>query len=165
MDHLARARWAVLGGDVEVSKPTPVEGPAGPGTVAWKVLDVRSTQSVEEAVMAALSLGFLRAVVNCAGILRPAHLADVTDEDIDELLSVNLGGMVRVCRAVVPHIESGGAIVNIGSLAAIRGGVREVPVYGASKAGVLGLTRNLACEFGPRGVRVNVVAPGIVRAR
>jgi 3-oxoacyl-[acyl-carrier protein] reductase len=74
---------------------------------------------------------------------------------------VNLGGAVRVARAVVPHLPEGGAIVNIGSLSAISGGVGDVAVYGGSKAGVVGLTIGLACELGPQGIRVNVVAPGL----
>jgi 3-oxoacyl-[acyl-carrier protein] reductase len=85
------------------------------------------------------------------------------DRDWDEVLDVNLSGVFRCCRAVLPGMmrRRRGAIVSVSSLSAVAG-VAEQAAYAASKAAVLGLTRVLAREVGKRGVRVNAVLPGFV---
>jgi 3-oxoacyl-[acyl-carrier protein] reductase len=102
-------------------------------------------------------------LVNNAGERRESILAMTSDQDWDELLDVNLGGVFRCCRAVLPKMmhRRRGSIVNISSLSAIMG-VAGQTAYAASKAGILGLTRSLAREVGRRGVRVNAVVPGFV---
>jgi 3-oxoacyl-[acyl-carrier protein] reductase len=109
------------------------------------------------------SLGPLEALINNAGIRREALLAMTSDRDWDAVMEVNLGGVFRCCRAVLPAMmhRRRGAIVNVASLAALSGLAGQT-VYAASKAGVLGLTRALAREVGKRGVRVNAVLPGFV---
>lgn len=139
-------------------------GAGGSGRVVPMQLDVRSSASVAAGLQAALGLGELAAVVNCAGVLRDTRVESLRDEDIEALLAVNLAGTIRVCRAAAPHLGEGSAIVNVSSIAAASGGARGASVYGASKAGVEGFTRALACELGRRGVRVNAVEPGLVRA-
>lgn len=108
-------------------------------------------------------VGELDGLVNNAGLLRESILALTPDKDWDALVDVNLGGVFRCCRAVLPKMmhRRRGAIVNISSLSAIRGLPGQTG-YAASKAGVLGLTRALAREVGKRGVRVNAVLPGFV---
>ncbi len=89
---------------------------------------------------------------------------EVTPEDWDFVVDINLGGTFRCCQAFgAPMLERGrGAIVNVASLTGVElGGGGRVP-YGASKGGVMGLTRALAVEWAPHGVRVNAIAPGIV---
>jgi 3-oxoacyl-[acyl-carrier protein] reductase len=107
----------------------------------------------------------LRVVVNAAGgsLNTPRDLPDITPEDYELVVGVNLGGTFFTCKAAVPVIAAagGGAIVNVSSI----GGRSTTPVtgvpYAAAKAGVLGLTRRLAREVGPSGIRVNAVAPGL----
>lgn len=164
-DRLAASSYAVLAADLPVAFPGPTSGDGGgAGQVRRFPLDVRSTESVEKAVAAAAALGTLRAVVNCAGVLRAHRVTETGDEDLEQSLQVNLAGAVRICRAATPFLPRGGAIVTIGSIAAARGGAPGVAVYAASKAGLEGFTRALASELGPAGIRVNVVAPGFVRA-
>jgi 3-oxoacyl-[acyl-carrier protein] reductase len=109
------------------------------------------------------SMGPLEGLVNNAGLLRESLLPMTADRDWDEVLDVNLGGVFRCCRAVLPGMmhRRRGAIVNVSSLSAVAGLAGQT-AYAASKAGVLGLTRALAREVGRRGVRVNAVLPGFV---
>jgi 3-oxoacyl-[acyl-carrier protein] reductase len=108
-------------------------------------------------------LGELDGLVNNAGLLFESLLAMTPDKDWDALLEVNLSGVFRCCRAVLPKMmhRRRGAIVNVSSVSAIRG-LSGQSGYAATKAGVLGLTRALAREVGRRGVRVNAVLPGFV---
>lgn len=108
-------------------------------------------------------LGPLSGLVNCAGIHREGLLALTPDAEWDEVLDVNLGGVFRCCRAVLPGMVSRrrGSIVNVSSLSALHGRAGQA-AYAAAKAGVLGLTRALSREVGKRGIRVNAVLPGFV---
>ncbi|MGH3661691.1 MAG: SDR family NAD(P)-dependent oxidoreductase, partial [Micromonosporaceae bacterium] len=100
-------------------------------------------------------------LVNCAGgsLGTPRDLGDITPDDVDLVLGVNLKGAFFCCQAVTPHMAEagGGVIVNVSSI----GGRSASPVtgvpYAAAKAGVLGLTRRLAREVGPQRIRVNAV--------
>lgn len=109
------------------------------------------------------TVGPIDALVNNAGVRAASLLAMTPDRDWDETLDVNLGGVFRCCRAVLPAMVSRrrGAIVNVSSLAAISG-VAGQTAYAASKAALLGMTRALAREVGKRGIRVNAVLPGFV---
>jgi len=109
------------------------------------------------------SMAPIDGLVNNAGVRREALLAMTPDREWDEVLDVNLKGVFRCCRAVLPGMmrRRRGAIVNVSSLSAVAG-VAGQATYAASKAGVLGLTRALAREVGKRGVRVNAVLPGFV---
>jgi 3-oxoacyl-[acyl-carrier protein] reductase len=101
-------------------------------------------------------------VVANAGIVRRHPLAQLTDEDWDDLMSVDLTGVMRVFRSGFARMEGPGAMVAVSS---ISGGVYGWPDhahYTAAKAGVLGLCRALAIELAPSGVRVNSVIPGVI---
>jgi NAD(P)-dependent dehydrogenase (short-subunit alcohol dehydrogenase family) len=101
-------------------------------------------------------------LVNCAGITRRTPTLEVTEAEWESILDTNLTGTFRACQAFGRHmIERGyGRIVNVASLASFVG-LFEVAAYTASKAGVAGLTRALAVEWGSRGVNVNAIAPGV----
>lgn len=106
-------------------------------------------------------LGGLEGLVNCAGIMPTTSALDLTDDEWRAVLDTNLSGPFYCTRAALPGmVERGrGSVVMIASrLGQI--GWPELAHYSASKAGLLGLTKSLAREFGPRGVRVNAVAPG-----
>lgn len=129
--------------------------------------DVRDSASVAEAVARAAGLlGGLNLVVNAAAVdLAYAPVAAHPIEAWDETLRVNLSGTFYVCRAALPHLVAagGGSIVNITSVAGLRTWEND-SAYVASKAGVELLTRQIALEYGPRGVRANSVAPGVIDA-
>lgn len=109
------------------------------------------------------ALGPIVGLVNNAAIRRDALLAATPDADWDDVIDANLGGAFRCCRAVLPGMiaRREGSIVNVSSLTAVRG-IAGQTAYGASKAGLIGLTKSLAREVGKRGVRVNAVVPGLV---
>ena len=116
------------------------------------------------AVRRALSvLGGADVLVNCAGIAEFSLFQDITDEMWDRYLAVNLGGARNAIRAVLPHMlsEKSGAIVNISSIWGLRGASCEV-AYACTKAAIIALTRSLAMELAPSGIRVNCVAPGVI---
>ncbi|MCC6178521.1 MAG: SDR family oxidoreductase [Chloroflexi bacterium] len=126
-------------------------------------LDVTRAADAEAAVAHAIEhFDRLDILVNNAGIAHPARLADVTDELWDRILTVNLKGPFICSRAAAPHLSSGGAIVNVASLAGRSFSPAMACAYSASKAGLLGLTRHLAKELAPSGIRVNAVNPGVV---
>ena len=110
----------------------------------------------------ASELGGPDILVNNAGILSETPTDRLTEAQWDHLMAVNLKAVVFVSQAVLPTMvrRGGGAIVNISSLAARVGGIATGVDYAASKAGILGVTRTLARQYGPRGIRVNAVAPG-----
>lgn len=156
-DRLVEADYTVFGGDVQLDEEQQVDE-----RVFLGPLDVTSPASIEKAMTVATGLGTLRAVINCAGIVRHTPLRDMTDEAIDDLWAVNMGGMAKVTSAARPHLVPGSAIVNIGSITGSSGRLRGASLYGATKAGVEAFTRYLACELAP-DVRVNAVVPGYIR--
>jgi len=108
-------------------------------------------------------LGAIDGLVNNAAIRRDQLLAATPDADWDAVIDANLGGAFRCCRAVLPNMitRRAGSIVNVSSLTAVRG-VAGQAVYGATKAGLIGMTKSLARELGKRNIRVNAVVPGLV---
>lgn len=112
---------------------------------------------------ALLQLGHIDVLVNNAGIAQQKLFPDLTEEDWDQIFDVNVKGMFYLCREILPHMlaRHSGSIVNLSSIWGITGASCEV-AYSAAKAAVIGMTRALAKEAGPSGVRVNCVAPGVV---
>ncbi len=125
--------------------------------------DVADERQVAEAVDATIAAwGSLHGAVTSAGIFDPGDLVDVENVDLDvfhSVLAVNLRGTLLVLRAVLPHLGAGGAVVTVASTAGLRGHGMG-PSYTASKGGVIALTRLVAFQYGPRGVRANCVCPG-----
>lgn len=128
--------------------------PANAG-IRFARVDVRDPAAIKAAVA-----GFdrLDVLVNAAGVARPE--AEFEDQTFREVMDVNLNAQMRFAMAALPLLKaSKGSIVNIASMLSYLADPL-VPAYGASKAGVLGLTRHLAHAFGPDGIRVNAIAPG-----
>ncbi|WP_068090117.1 2-dehydro-3-deoxy-D-gluconate 5-dehydrogenase KduD [Novosphingobium rosa] len=114
------------------------------------------------------ALGGLHILVNNAGIIRRADAVDFTEEDWDAVVDTNLKSVFFLSQAagrhmIANHAATGqrGKIVNIASMLSFQGGIR-VPSYTASKSGVAGLTKLLACEWASKGVNVNAIAPGYI---
>jgi NAD(P)-dependent dehydrogenase (short-subunit alcohol dehydrogenase family) len=128
--------------------------------------DVSSSRSVADAVTAAVEkLGPIDVLANVAGIGDTARMEGIEtfpDERWERVLAVNLSGPFFTCRAIVPAMaERGrGVVVNVSSLAGRSKSANGGVAYTSSKAGLLGLTRHLAFDYGPRGVRVNAICPG-----
>lgn len=126
-------------------------------------MDVGSSTSVDAAFAAIRSeLGTPTVLVNNAGVNRIAPSTELTDEDWAAVIDTNLTGVFRCCRTVgAAMIDAGrGSIVNIGSIIGTDVAMPWRAPYAASKAGVIGLTRMLAIEWAPFGVRVNAIQPG-----
>lgn len=126
--------------------------------------DVTDAAEIEAAVERAVSeLGRLDIVYNNAGIGSTGSVADGAEADWDLCLAVNAKGTFLTSRAAVAHLQAsgGGAIVNQGSVAALVG-IPNFAAYCAAKGAVVALTRSMAIDLAPRGIRVNVICPGTV---
>jgi 3-oxoacyl-[acyl-carrier protein] reductase len=137
------------------------------GDAAFYRLDVTNTQSVNDLLTTLEKrYGALDVLVNNAGIAYRLPLATMTDEEWDHTLDVDLKGMMRNARAASPAMRKrgGGAIVCISSVAGTIYGWNEHAAYSAAKGGVAGLVRALAAELAGDGIRVNGIAPGIIRS-
>ncbi len=110
------------------------------------------------------ALGGIDVLINCAGINRRKPIDDVTVDDFDAIVSVNMRSVFFLSQAVHPYFTArgGGAIVNLSSLSA-RHSYRTISVYGATKAAVTGMTRSFAREWAADGIRVNCVEPAVVQ--
>lgn len=129
---------------------------------AFTRLDVTSRSGWQEAVAATEArFGRLDSLVNNAGTLVFKRFEDHDDGDIDRLIGVNLKGVVLGCQSAIAAIEraGGGTIINLSSADGISP-ANAVSVYSATKFAVRGLTRAMALELGPRGIRVNSIHPG-----
>ena len=147
--------WRVI---AAAADPEEVEGFAKNATgrnCTARLLDVTDQGSVDALVS---DVGALHGLVNCAGILKREEEYDLAV--FEQVVAVNLTGTMRMCVAAKPLLAaSGGAIVNMASMFAIFG-APHAPGYSASKGGVAQLTKALAVQWGPEGVRVNAIAPG-----
>ncbi|MBP0577878.1 SDR family oxidoreductase [Labrys sp. LIt4] len=125
-------------------------------------LDIRSAQACREVVAKATEAGGLDVLVNAAGVWLEGPATGVAEEDWDRVLDVNLKGAFFLISAAIPHLAvSRGVIVNIASDAGLVGN-KGAAVYCASKGGLVLLSKALALELAPQGIRVNAICPGDV---
>jgi NAD(P)-dependent dehydrogenase (short-subunit alcohol dehydrogenase family) len=163
VQRLAAEGAAVVVGDLKGFAPVAEAVRAAGGKSLGVELDVTNGVSARAAVDAAVAeFGSLHILVNNAGIDQRGLLEELSENDWDRVLAVNLKGPFLCAQAAARQLEGGGAIVNVASLAGRSSSPLQGCHYSASKAGVLGLTRHLARELGPRRIRVNAVCPGPV---
>jgi NAD(P)-dependent dehydrogenase (short-subunit alcohol dehydrogenase family) len=157
---LAQRGWRVAVNDIDPDDAGESAGSVGGVAIVGDV----GTDAGGVVDAAAEALGGLDALVNNAGIHRRAALADATVDDLDAVYRVNLRAVVIGSQAALPHFEAAGAgaIVSVSSIAAFTPQM-DVGLYTAAKAGVSAFTAQAAVEWGPRGVRVNAIAPGMTR--
>jgi NAD(P)-dependent dehydrogenase (short-subunit alcohol dehydrogenase family) len=134
------------------------------GKALGMAVDVTNRARIDEAVGAVRdAFGPPLVLVNCAGIAPFKKFLEITSDEFDDVMAVNLKGTFDCCQAVAPHMIEArwGRIVNIASSSAQTGSALQVH-YSASKGGVIALTRSLARELGPRGITVNTIPPSFV---
>ena len=163
---LAREGAAVAVVDLKAADAVAGEIEAAGGRAAAYAADVSRRAEVEAMVDDVVRrFGSVDILVNNAGIGRPGRIEEVTEEEWDRTLAVDLKAHFLACRAVVPHMRRRGRghIVNVASIAGRHVSLANSIPYTSAKAGVIGFTRHLAQEVGPDGIRVNAVAPGPVK--
>ena len=131
--------------------------------VKCNIVDIASCE--EAAAKVSRAFHRVDALIHCAGIIRSGKYDEISKNDFDEVVAVNLSGAFNIIRSFTPTMvaQRAGSIVNVASVAAQRGGgLVGGAHYAASKGGVLSLTKSLARELGPMGVRVNAVCPSLI---
>jgi len=131
--------------------------------LACDVADQNSCAKAADIVIE--TFGQIDILINNAGITQPVKFLEITPSDWERIQDVNLKGVLFLSQAVIPHMRrrKAGSIACMSSVSAQRGGgIFGGPHYSAAKAGVLGLAKAMAREFGPDGIRVNCVTPGLI---
>lgn len=151
--------------DLERAQPAEAAARLGEGHLGL-VADVTQRDQCEAAAQAALAqFGRIDILVNNAGITQPVKTLEITGADYDRILDVSLRGTLYMSQAVLPAMreQKSGSVICISSVSAQRGGgIFGGPHYSAAKAGVLGLAKAMAREFGGDGVRFNCITPGLI---
>ena len=170
-ERFAREKAKVVIADVDTEKGARAERDLGRfGDVQFVKADVGRRLDVHNLVAATIdSHGDIDILVNNAGIAHGADFLDVTEEDFDRVLAVNLKGTFltgqAVARRMVERVKAGGpagSIVNMSSINAVLAIASQIP-YSVSKGGVNQLTRAMALSLAPHGIRVNAIGPGSIR--
>ena len=128
------------------------------------VFDVRVEGVIDKAAQNIKEkFGNIEVLVNAAGIFFEHDIATVTEDEYDLIMDVNVKGMYLMCKHFIPQLLTSGRgnIVNISSTAGLRGS-RNRPIYSASKAAVIMLTKSIANDYGAKGIRANVICPGLI---
>jgi 2-keto-3-deoxy-L-fuconate dehydrogenase len=140
--------------------PEALESLTAPG-LTTQVLNVRDPAAIATTIAGA---GRIDILFNCAGYVATNTAATCDDEAWAFSLDLNLTAMFRMCRAVLPGMvaQGGGSIINMASVVSSVIGAPNRFVYGVTKAGVIGMTKSIACDFVAQGVRCNAICPGTV---
>lgn len=156
---MAREGASVLATDVNAAA---LESLAAEG-VETRLLNVRDPASIAEAVAAA---GPVDVLFNCAGFVANGTILDCDEDQWAFSLDLNMTAMYRMCRAFLPGMldRGGGSIINMASVASSVIAAPNRFVYGATKAGVIGLTKAIAADFIAKGIRCNAICPGTVES-
>ena len=158
------ARVAIL--DLQQAASDAVAASLGTGHIGIGC-DVTDRAACEAAAGTAIAaFGRIDILVNNAGITEPLRLLEIEAQNWERVIDVNLTGVFHLSRAFLPHMRDRGtgSIACMSSVSAQRGGgIFGGPHYSAAKAGVLGLAKAMAREFGPSGIRVNAVTPGLIQ--
>lgn len=160
---LHRDGFAIVGTGRDEAKLAMLRDEIGvPDHIETVAVDMTSNDAPHAIIDAALARwGRADAVINNAGVGSPTPVHETTDDGLDYFLDLMLRAPFRLIREALPHLQSGAAIVNITSVFAILGGKRGGP-YSAAKGGMDALTKHIACEYGPAGIRCNAVAPAAI---
>ncbi len=128
--------------------------------------DIRHAAECDQAIEKAVAhFGTIDCLVNCAGIVKSGGILSISEANYDNMLDVNLKGSFNICKSALKVFteKQAGVIVNLASLAAQRGGgLVGGAHYAASKGGVISLTKSIAREFAPQGIRANVICPAMI---
>lgn len=161
-EKLAGAGMAVLGIGRDPAKLAELAKVVPEDLLATLSVDLTDNDAPRRVVDCAVERwGRIDILINNAGIGKPKPVHETDDDTLDYVLDLMLRAPFRLIREALPHMRPGSAVINISSTYAIVGGIRG-GAYSAAKAGLLGLTKHMAVQYGPQGIRCNAVAPGVV---
>lgn len=156
------ARVVIADVDLEAAEAMVAELTSQGGQALAVEMDVTNAGQIEQAIATCLDAhGKLDILFNCAGIVIEGGVVDMSEEDWDKVMDVNVKGTFLTCKYAIPEMakRGGGAIVNVGSIQSFSGDSVSA-VYTASKAAILTLTRNIAIKHAHQNIRANTVCPG-----
>jgi len=151
-----------IAADIRASVQSKVSGPVPLQGIRCDIGSLEECRALFEGAVS--HFGRVDCLVNCAAVVKSQSFLDISEQDYDFVVDVNLKGAFNLGKVAVEHFvaNKGGSIVNVASVAAQRGGgLVGGAHYAASKGGVISLTKSIAREYGPMGVRANVVCPSM----
>lgn len=160
--HLSAMGMAIVGVGRDPAKLANLEATFGdPERLATLSVDVTEDNAPRRIVDLTLErFGRIDFLINNAGAGSPKPLHETDDALLDYFLGLMLRAPFRLCREAIGHMKAGSGIVNVTSTYAVIGG-RRGGAYSAAKGGLTSLTQHIACDYGPKGIRANCVAPGV----